>query len=271
MADENKDRTPSISSGTAAGPGETLAGASGTTGTTGMKGTTGTTGTTATTSTAGTARSSTAGMASAQGMDRSSESGGTMASSARKYADDVASRAKDKSRSMFEEQKESALGQVGSVAQAIRSSAGNLKGEGQDQTARYVQMIADQLESLGNRVRDKDLDTLVQDAQNLARRAPGTFLIGSVAVGFLLARFLKSSNERQYGQYGTADDNRRVLAAGEAGPYVGGARSTGTTATTGTTGTTGTTRTVGADGTPSTATGSAASGLGGSNIGGNPL
>lgn len=235
MADENKDRKTTTSGGMEPGRSGTTAGAAGATGTAG----------------------STA--ASGQTTDRPWESGAGMASSARHYASDVASRAKDKGRSMFEQQKESALGQVDSVAQAIRSSAGNLQGEGQDHTARYVHMIADQLESIGNRLRDKNLDTLVQDAQNLARRAPGTFIVGSMVAGFLLARFLKSSNEREYRRYGIADEDQRVLAAGEAGPYVGAAGSTGTT---------GTARNVGADGTPGTATGTATTGLGSANLGG---
>lgn len=193
------------------------------------------------------------------------ESTAGMADSARQYAGDMASRAKEKGRSMFDQQKESALGQVSSVAGAIRSTAHNLEGEGQGQTAHYVQMIADQLESIGGRLREKDLDTLVRDAEGMARRSPGTFLAGSVAVGFLLARFLKSSAEKQ--QYRSqwddewADEDQRSIAAGEAGPYVGAA----TTASP-----------VGADGTPAsssgaTTTGASGTGLTGSNIGGNPL
>lgn len=251
MADENKDSNKPISSGVAPGPSEhrrddmtqTAVSPYGT-------------GTAAAASSAAAGGNTLdTGASSASTRDRLKESTAGMASTARNYAGDMASRAKDKSRSMFEQQKESALGQVGNVAQAIRSTATNLQGEGQDQTARYVQMIADQLESLGGRLRDKDLDTLVQDAQNLARRAPGTFLVGSVVAGFLLARFFKSSSERQVGYGGYADDQQRVVSAGEAGPYVG-------TATT-------TTRNVGADGTPGT--GASASGMNATNLGGSRL
>ena len=250
MADENKDSTRPISSGVAPGPTEhrrddmtQTAGSPYTTGTASA----------ASSPTAGSDALST-GTTSGSMRDRLGESTSGMASTARNYAGDMASRAKDKGRTMFEQQKESALGQVGSVAQAIRSTASNLQGEGQDQTARYVQMIADQLESLGGRLRDKDLDTLVQDAQNLARRSPGTFIVGSVVAGFLLARFFKSSSERQVGYGGYADDQQRVISAGEAGAYSGAAP---------------TTRHVGADGTPGT--GATASGMNATNLGGSPL
>jgi hypothetical protein len=250
MADENKDSTKPISSGAAPGPNEHRRDD-----TTQSAGSTYATGTaTSASSAAGSAAQGT-GTSSGSTRDRLRESTADMASTAKNYAGDMASRAKDKGRSMFEQQKESALGQVGSVAQAIRSTANNLQGEGQDQTARYVQMIADQLESIGGRLRDKDLDTLVQDAQDLARRSPGTFIAGSVVAGFLLARFFKSSSERQaaYGRY--TSEQRGVIAAGEAGPYTGTATSTA--------------RNVGADGTPGT--GTTASGMNATNLGGSRL
>lgn len=120
-----------------------------------------------------------------------------MADEARQYADDIASRAKDKGRSMFEQQKDMAVGQLDTVAHALRSSADQLHGDGKQQVARYIDMAADQLESFGSRFREKDLDTLIDDTQNLARRSPGAFLAVTVAAGFLLTRFLKSSSERR--------------------------------------------------------------------------
>lgn len=126
------------------------------------------------------------------------ETGGRLAGEARQYAGDMANRAKDKGRTLFEQQKESAVGQLGGVAHALRNTAGQMQGEGlQPQIARYIDMAAGQLESLGDRIRNKDLDTLINDTQNLARRSPGAFLAGTVAVGFLLARFMKSSSDRQ--------------------------------------------------------------------------
>lgn len=207
-----------------------------------------------------------------------------LASGARQYADDIASKAKEKSRTVFDQQKETAVGQVSTVASAIRSTASQLQGEGQDQVARYVGMLADQLENLGGRLREKDLDTLFNDAQNLARRSPGTFFVGSVAVGFLLARFLKSSSTSgvEYRGYsGAQDDQWRSAAATSSGAYMGstagggagGSTMSGTgTGTVGSGGAgTGTGRGVGADGTPGTSgttIGSSATPLNGSGAGG---
>jgi len=218
-------------------------------------------GTTAGTSVSGTGVL-TGGSGTAQMRDNPNESSAGMAASARQYADDMTSRAKEKGRSLFAQQKESALGQVSSVAGAIRNTAQNLQGEGQDQTARYVQLIADQLESLGGRLRNKDLDSIVRDAEGYARRSPGTFLVGTMVAGFLLARFLKSSSERQ--AYRGDWEDEGTISAGEAGPYTGAAGTTGTTGTTGTS----TASPIGADGTPATGA-STTGGVTGSNIGGN--
>lgn len=248
MADENKDSTRPISSGIEPGPSEHRRDE--TSQTAGSLLTAGTT-TGSSTSAAGNVTAGTSGST----RDRLKESTAGVTSTAKQYADDMASRAKDKGRSMFEQQKETALGQVGNVAQAIRSTASNLQGEGQDQTARYVQMIADQLESLGGKLRGKDLDTLMDDAKNLARRSPGTFIAGSVVAGFLLARFFKSSSERQVRQRYLTDEDRDVISAAEAGPYTGKASTA--------------TRNVSADGTP--ATGASTSGLNTPNLGGSRL
>lgn len=236
MADENKERNMPLSGGNDMGQS--------TTGT--LSG--GSMGTSSTATAGGTGFGSTSG----QRTGASAQTGPGMTSTARQYAGDMASMAKEKSRSLFEQQKENALGQVGSVAHAIRNTASNLQGEGQDQTAHYVQMIADQLESFGGRLRNKDLDTLLSDAQDLARRSPATFIIGSVAAGFLLARFLKSSAQPQAMRRDWEDEGD-IIAAGEAAPYVGTARPATSTVGVGADGTPGSSKTAtGGTSTPST-------------------
>ncbi|HWT71778.1 MAG TPA: hypothetical protein VN361_06315 [Oxalicibacterium sp.] len=128
---------------------------------------------------------------------------------AKEYAKDAAGRAKEQGRAIFDEQKENAAGTVDSTANAFRNTAQQLRGEGQAQTGQYVEMFADQLQSLGNQLRNKNLDTLIRDAEDFGRRSPGTFLAGSMVAGFVLARFLKSSAEHRHEaerSYGGRDD-----------------------------------------------------------------
>lgn len=145
------------------------------------------------------------------------QTGMRMVDEARQYADDIANRAKDKGRSMFEQQKDTAVGQLDTVANALRSTAGQLHGDGKQQVARYIDMAADELQSFGSRFREKDLNTLIDDTQNLARRSPGAFLAGTVAIGFLLTRFLKSSAERH--RESIQQSNDRTLPVPVTNPY----------------------------------------------------
>jgi hypothetical protein len=115
----------------------------------------------------------------------------------KQQAKDMANQTKERGKTMLEQQKGAAAGQVDSVAHALRTTAGQLQGEGQQRTGDYVGMIADQLETTARQLKEKNLDELMRDVQNVARRSPATFIAGSVAVGFLLARFLKSSSEHQ--------------------------------------------------------------------------
>ncbi|MDB5770766.1 MAG: hypothetical protein JWM42_1140 [Burkholderia sp.] len=146
------------------------------------------------------------------------QSGVRLASEAKQYAGDMALRAKEKGRTVFEQQKDNAAEQVNSVAHAFRSTADHLQGDGQAQVARYVGLAADQIESFGSRLREKDLDTLIHDAQTLARRSPVAVFAGTVVAGFLLARFLKSSSERRAGYMGMSESQRGSSMEGERYP-----------------------------------------------------
>lgn len=154
-----------------------------------------------------------AGERSASGT--SSESRGRTTEQAKRYAEEMAGRAKERGRSMFEQQKDHAARQFDSVARAIRNSSGQLEGEGQRQTSRYADMTADRLEQFGRVLREKNVDTLIADAENLGRRAPGALFAGTAVAGFLFARFLKSSAERRRKQtdMDTAYDTERYEVA----------------------------------------------------------
>jgi hypothetical protein len=152
--------------------------------------------------TAGSTSGTSAGMESSG----ASASGKRTVDEAKQYAGKMAGRAKEQGRSMFGRQKDSAAQQLDSVVHAFRNTAGQLEGEGQSQTGRYVNMTADRLESFGRQLREKDMDSLVHDAENLSRRAPGAFFAGSLIAGFLFARFLKSSAQHRHAESEMASD-----------------------------------------------------------------
>lgn len=108
---------------------------------------------------------------------------------------------KEQGLSLLERQKETALEQVNAVAHAIRASSDQLRQQGNPQVGQLMGLAAEQLEVLGSQLRNRDIETLLRDTERLARSSPTAFFVGSVAVGFVLARFLKSSSERRHDAY----------------------------------------------------------------------
>ena len=112
----------------------------------------------------------------------------------KQQAGSVASEAKEKGKSAIERQKDSAAGDLDAAADALRSGADRLQ-QDHPQAGRFVEYAAERLEKFGQQMRTKDLDTMLDDAMQMARRSPAAFFAGSVAAGFLLSRFVKSSAE----------------------------------------------------------------------------
>jgi ElaB/YqjD/DUF883 family membrane-anchored ribosome-binding protein len=111
-------------------------------------------------------------------------------------AKEQVSRAKDEGKARLEQQKHSFAEEIEGVVNALRSSATQLQNQEQRAAAGYVTNAADGLENISHSLRDQDFDALVGRTEEFARRQPGVFFGGAVAAGFLLARFLKSSQKR---------------------------------------------------------------------------
>lgn len=118
-------------------------------------------------------------------------------------ASGLAGRATEQGRSLLSRQKDAAAEHLDAVARALHGSARGLERE-EPAAGRYVGYAADRLQSMGRQLRDRDLDALLDDVQDLGRRAPGAFFAGTVVAGFLMARFLKSSADHRAGASTTA-------------------------------------------------------------------
>lgn len=106
--------------------------------------------------------------------------------------DTVREKVSDLAGGAFEKQKGSALGELDSVASALRR-AGSELGDNSGVAGKLVSAIADRVESAGRSLDGKELGDVVSDLERFARRNPATFISGAIAVGFLASRFLKSS------------------------------------------------------------------------------
>jgi ElaB/YqjD/DUF883 family membrane-anchored ribosome-binding protein len=160
-------------------------------------------------------------MASSDIGSQSQESGGGRQSSTIDQAKSEAGRltqvARSRTASYLEERKSLLAENVVGMASAVRSAAEQFDEHGNPAMADYIHRAADGLERLSENVRHRDLSSLMGEAEDFARRQPAVFIGAGVAVGFVLARFLKSSSERR-------EAERQGYAGGSYG-YASGAAS----------------------------------------------
>ena len=94
------------------------------------------------------------------------------------------------------EQLEGAKGQLAEgaerVAAAVDRTAAELEGEGDNAISGFGHSIASVMRQLAGGLRERDIEDFARELAALARRNPGVFLAGSVALGFGIARFFKA-------------------------------------------------------------------------------
>ncbi|MDQ4128585.1 MAG: hypothetical protein M3151_11660 [Actinomycetota bacterium] len=96
-------------------------------------------------------------------------------------------------RSRLDDQKHQAAQRVVPVQTALRETAQQLRKQGQGSVAGYADGAAERVERFSGYLRETDVDEMVDEARSFARRRPALFLGSAATLGFLTARFLKSS------------------------------------------------------------------------------
>ena len=97
--------------------------------------------------------------------------------------------------SRVDEQKNRAADGLGGIANVIRNAGNELRTEN-EALAAYVDQASDQLRRFADQIRQKGVADMMDDVHNFARRRPALFIGGAFLVGLGIARFLKSSAER---------------------------------------------------------------------------
>jgi hypothetical protein len=119
-----------------------------------------------------------------------------LASDAKEQTARIAAEAKNQLGSVVDNQRQQAATSIGHFAGAFLQAAHSLDDSGQQTLARSALSVAQKADDLSRYVRDKDLGAVVDDVKSVARRNPALFIGVALAGGFLLARFLKSSERR---------------------------------------------------------------------------
>jgi ElaB/YqjD/DUF883 family membrane-anchored ribosome-binding protein len=95
--------------------------------------------------------------------------------------------------------------QVTSNAGDARSVAEELRKQGKDTPARYVEQAADRAERLGGYLQESDGDRILGDVEDFARRNPWAVAAGGLVLGFVASRMLKASSGERYRSSRPAD------------------------------------------------------------------
>jgi hypothetical protein len=115
-------------------------------------------------------------------------------------AQEVAGQAQTQAKSAIANRKDQAVDQLGGVAQMFRTTGNELRNQNKESFAQYADKVADQVERVSSYLEERDVDQLLGEAENFARRQPELFLGGAFIVGLLVGRFIKSSSERRMAQ-----------------------------------------------------------------------
>lgn len=103
----------------------------------------------------------------------------------------MASKAGEKIMDTAERQKGIGADYVDGIAEAVRRAAGEFESQA-PQAAHYIRYAADQMETMSDSFRRRDMSQMIEDVQSFARRQPTAFLGLSFLAGFAAIRFLRS-------------------------------------------------------------------------------
>lgn len=123
----------------------------------------------------------------------------------------MASKAGEKIMDTAERQKGIGADYVDGIAEAVRRAAGEFESQ-VPQAAHYIRYAADQMKTMSDSFRRRDMSQMIEDVQSFARRQPTAFLGLSFLAGFAAIRFLRS---------GAPASSGRRMSSGEGDDWQG--------------------------------------------------
>ncbi|QIN83944.1 hypothetical protein GBA63_15790 [Rubrobacter tropicus] len=134
-------------------------------------------------------------MESSETAQKAKQQGQQLTRQARQQAGELATRGGEQVKSQLASQKHEASQRLTPIQVALRETAQQLRKQGQAPVAQYADKASDQVERVSGYLRETEVDEMVDEARGFARSRPALFLGGALALGFLGARFLKSSSQ----------------------------------------------------------------------------
>ena len=108
---------------------------------------------------------------------------------------DFKSKATDSARAAAEKGKDRATEAVVSVSKLIRDSAATIDENVGKQYGDYARSAATSIEGFAGKMDAKDVDAIVGEARELVRKSPAVAIGAAAAIGFVLARLVRSGRD----------------------------------------------------------------------------
>lgn len=112
-------------------------------------------------------------------------------------ARELGEQAKAEGKARVAEARRTAADKVETLADSAAAAAAQLRRDDIGHLSEYVADLADSMTRLSSNLRQKSGDEMLREVGRLAREKPALFLTGSVAIGFGLVRFARSSEKRR--------------------------------------------------------------------------
>ena len=138
-------------------------------------------------------------------------------------AGDALGQAKQKTTSWVETQLDMAADSLHQVSDAVRKAGQQFSAQDPNlhQIADVASTAANTVEGISTRLRDATVDEIITETESFARRQPSLFIGGVFALGFVLARFLKSTGGGGTGASVTPSTDRTLPVPLDQEPQMG--------------------------------------------------
>ncbi|WP_346795594.1 hypothetical protein R5M92_09025 [Halomonas sp. Bachu 37] len=115
----------------------------------------------------------------------------------RETAHEVSEAAHQQAENLFSQQRDNAAEQAGKFSSVFQKMADEFDNQQQPYFSEKARKLADTTDRFTQNLRNRDLQSICNDAQSYSRREPALFIGGAIAAGFLVSRFLRSSSQHQ--------------------------------------------------------------------------
>lgn len=122
-----------------------------------------------------------------------SEPLGLVAEQAMQQVGHITDTARQQGFTWLADQKIQASGTLETTARAFAEVGHRLEQQGQPSLGQSISMAGEKIEQFSRTLKDREIDELYSEVEDLARRQPVYFLGGALILGVLAARFVKSA------------------------------------------------------------------------------